>query len=100
MDEARVVITSQQSQDFQQLLRDHCDVFSPKDEPLGQSEVVQHDIRTTGDPIKSQYRRIPVGLREEAIKEKDRMKKLGVIKPSESPWAAGSKEGRNAMLLY
>ena len=35
-------------------------------------------IRNTIDPIKSQYQLIPVGLREEAIKEEKAMKKLGV----------------------
>ena len=28
-----------------------------------------------------------MGLREEAVKEETRMKELGVIEPSESPWA-------------
>ena len=87
MDEARVVITPQQVQHFQHLLRDYCDVFSTKDESVGQSDVVQHNIRTPRDPIKSQYRRLLMGLREEAIKEKDRMKKQGVIEPSECHWA-------------
>ena len=104
VDEARVVITPQQAQGFQQFLRDYQDVFSTKDKPLGQPDVVHHDIRTIGDPIKSQYRWIPMGLKEEAIKEEDRMKKLGVIEPSESSWAAPEvlvrKKGRNALLLY
>ena len=64
---------------------DYRDVFSTKDKPPDPSAVVQHDIRTTGNPIKSQYGWIPMGPREEAIKEEDRMKKLWVIDPSESP---------------
>ena len=63
VEEARVVINPQQAQDFRQLLLDYRDVFSNKDEPLGQSDVIQHDIQTTGEPLKSQYCRIPVGLR-------------------------------------
>ena len=59
-----------------------------KDGPLGQSDVVQHDIVTVEDPIKTQYRWIPVGLREEAVKEEERMKQLRVTEPSESPSAA------------
>ena len=77
-----------QAQDFQQLLVDDRDVFSTQDQPLEQSDVVQHDKRTTGDPIKSQNRQIPIDLQEKAIKEEDKMKKLGVIEQSESPWAA------------
>ena len=34
MDEAKVVITPQQTQDFQQLLINNCDVFPLKTEPL------------------------------------------------------------------
>ena len=65
-----------------------------KDVSLGQkplllkSDVVIHDIHTTGKPIKSKYRRIPVGLREKAIQEEERMNKLEVKEPSKSPWAA------------
>ena len=37
---------------------------------LGHSDVIQDDIHTTGEPIKSQYRSNPVGLRDKAIQEK------------------------------
>ena len=63
VEEAKVVNNSQQVQDLQQLLIYYRDVFSTKDEPLGQSDFFQHDIQTTGEPIKSQYCIIPVGLR-------------------------------------
>ena len=76
-----MVINPQQAQDFWQLLLDYRNVFSAKDKPLGQSDVVQHDILTTEEPIKSQYHRIPVGLREEGIQDEDRMKRLGMIEP-------------------
>ena len=88
VEEARVVIKPQQAQDLWQLLLDYREVFSTRDKPTGQSDIVQHDIQTTGEPIKSQYCRIPVRLRGEAIQEEERMKKLGMIEPSESPWAA------------
>lgn len=73
---------------FRQLVVDYRDIFSTKDEPLGQTSVVKHEIKTSGPPIKSHYRRVPTGLRDEAILEEERMKDLGVIEPSESPWAA------------
>ena len=69
-----MVIDPQQAQDFWQLLLDYRDVFSNEDEPLRQSGVIQHDIQTTGEPIKTHYHRIPVGLGEEAIQGEDRMK--------------------------
>ena len=73
---------------FRQLLVEYRDVFSTKSEPLGQTDVVQHEIKTSGPPIKTRYRRVPTGLKDEAIQEENRMKQLGVIEPSESPWAA------------
>ena len=54
----------------------------------GQCDLAQHEIKTEGEAVKVPFRRIPVGLREEAVKEEMRMKELGVIEPSESPWAA------------
>ena len=88
VDETRTVINPQQTDQFRQLLIEYRDVFSTQEEPLGQCDVVQHKIKTEGEPIKVPYRRIPVGLREEAAKEENRMKEPGVIEPSESPWAA------------
>ena len=82
------VLNVQQMREYRQLVTEYRDVFSTKNEPLGRTEVVQHEIKTTASPIKQPYRRIPVGLRQEAIDEEERMKDLGVIEPSESPWAA------------
>ena len=58
-----------------------------KGQKLGQTNVVKHEIKTTGSPIKSQFRRVPWGVKEEfeAIKEEERMKDMGMIEPSESP---------------
>ena len=86
--ETQQVLFPEQMEKFRQLLVDFRDVFSTKDEPLGQTAVVEHDIKTSGTPIKSRYRRIPTGLKEEAVREEQRMKDLNVIEPSESPWAA------------
>ena len=86
--EAKQVIGSQDVNKFEDLIREYRDVFSTKDEPLGQTDIVKHEIKTSGEPIKMRYRRVPTGLKEEAIQEEERMKKLGVIEPSESPWAA------------
>ena len=61
VDEAKLVITPQQTQNFQQLLVNYRDVFTTQDESLGHSDIVQHDKQATGEPIKSQYRKIPVG---------------------------------------
>jgi len=81
-------VPSQDLGDFEQLLQEYQDVFSLQGEPLGQTDAVHHEVKTTGPPIKTRYRRVPMGLREEAVKEEERMKSLHVIEPSQSPWAA------------
>lgn len=88
VDESAVVLIPEQVRDFKNLIIDFRDIFSTKNEPLGQTDIVKHDIKTEGNPIKCGFRRVPTGLKDEAIKEEDRMKSLGVIEPSESPWAA------------
>ena len=88
MDETAAVLIPEQVKAFKDLVVEYIDIFSTKNEPLGQTDVVKHDIKTEGKPIKCGFRRIPTGLKDEAIKEEDRMKSLGVIEPSESPWAA------------
>ena len=88
VEETSLVLTTAQQNDFRKLLLEFRDIFAAKDEPLGQTNVVQHTIKTEGEPIKCGYRRVPTGLKDEAIKEEERMKSLGVIEPSESPWAA------------
>jgi hypothetical protein len=86
--EAGQTLTSNELQSFQELVGEYQDVFSTKEQPLGQTDVIEHSITTEGEPIKSRYRRVPIGLRQEAVDEEERMKALGVIEASESPWAA------------
>ena len=88
VEETSAVLSPVLQDDFRNLLIEFRDVFSTRNEPLGQTDVVQHSIKTEGDPIKCGYRRVPTGLKDEAIQEEERMKSLGVIEPSESPWAA------------
>ena len=87
-DEAAHVLTPRELEYFRALLREYRDVFCLKGEPLGQTDVVEHEIVTEGRPIKSAYRRVPHGLRDEAVKEEERMKEMDVIEPSQSPWAS------------
>ena len=88
VDQTESVLDHNQRDKFRALLVEFQDIFSTAQEPLGCTDNVTHDIKTTGKPVKVGYRRIPPGLRDEAIKEEERMKELGVIEPSESPWAA------------
>lgn len=54
---------------------------------LGKTDLVQHKITTTGDPIKQRYYPLsPAKLKELNI-EIDRMLKENIIQPSRSPWS-------------
>lgn len=74
---------------LRKLLNDYRDIFSLKGEPFGRTGLVQHKIHTDSTaPIRQDPRRIPihqVDLVEEAMED---MKKLGVMRPSESPWVS------------
>lgn len=82
------VLTPREKEKFMELIREYRDVFATKEEPLGRTDVVRHEIKTTGEPIKCRYRRTPMGLRDEVLKEEEKMKTMGVIEPSNSPWAS------------
>ena len=58
VDETRAMITPQQTDQFRALLVEYRDVFSTKEEPLGHCDLVHHEIKTEGEPIKVPYRRI------------------------------------------
>ena len=65
------------------------DVFAKDKNDLGQTNLVQHRINTgEARPIKQPIRRIPFAKRQVAENEVQRMIDNGIIKPSESPWAA------------
>ena len=86
--EAGEEVNSGVKDDFAALLYELRELFVLKGQKLGQTNAVKHDITTTGPPIKSQFRRVPWGVKDEAMKEEERMKEMGVIEPSESPWAS------------
>ena len=65
------------------------DIFSKHDSDIGRTSLMKHHIET-GDakPIKQRPRRIPLKLREEVEKQKDKMLQDGIIEPSSSPWCS------------
>ena len=63
--------------------------FKPKGGPLGKTDMVKHDIKTTTEqPIKQRARRFPIHQRDEGQRLVDEMLDEGVIEPSTSPWAS------------
>ena len=64
------------------------DIFSLHETDLGKALPVKHNIKLTDHaPFKERFRRIPDHLLEEVKTELRNMLRIGVIKPSDSPWA-------------
>ncbi|CAH8565955.1 unnamed protein product [Schistosoma margrebowiei] len=54
----------------------------------GNPQLVQHHITTTGPPIRARARRLPPTKLQTAKREFEHMMQLGIIRPSNSPWAS------------
>ena len=92
-------------QEARDLFCEFHDIFSLHDTDLGKANMVEHSIKLTDhQPFKERYRRIPPHLMDEVKKELKNMLKVGVIKPSESPWSnavvlARKKQGELRMCI-
>ena len=65
----------------------HKDAFQLDGQPLGRTQLIQHEIHTLSLPIRQPPRRFPIGLREEGERQIEEMMDKDVIEPSSSPWA-------------
>jgi len=82
-------IPEEQRRVLTNLLLEKEDTFKLKGQPLGRTDLVQHEV-DTGDarPIKQPVRRPPIHWRETAEIELQKMLDSDVIEPSNSPWAS------------
>jgi hypothetical protein len=85
----RTHLTEQQFLEAIQLLEDNRDVFCFHPSELGTCSIGSHNI-DTGDaaPIKKPYYRMPFKKYEQLKEHVDRLLENGIIRPSNSPWAA------------
>ena len=89
IEDIEVPLSQEDKQQVENLLRQNLSIFALEGQPLGHTEMVQHDILTNTEiPIKQPVRRPPFHLRDEADKAVEKMLKDGVIEPSNSPWAS------------
>ena len=81
-------LSFEQQRDLRQLLEEYPDVFSKEGNPISSTSLVEHEIHTTGPPIRLPFRRqnpIVRDIEQQQVKE---MLRDGVIRPSTSPWAS------------
>jgi hypothetical protein len=89
VDLAKANLTGEESRALATLLSMYKDVFARDANDLGKTALVKHQIQTgTEAPIKSRPYRVPLALREAMEELIEAMLKQGVIKRSNSPWAA------------
>ena len=81
-------ISPQEKQQLLDVLNTFRDVFAVGGEPLGRTSLVQHDIQTSGPPIRQPLRRLPVALKPTVTEEVSKMLTQGVIRLSSSPWSS------------
>ena len=84
------------------LVRRYPDVFT---DMLGETDVIQHQIRLTDDaPIRCKPYPLPYAMREELRNEVNTMLEMGVVRPSTSPYTSPivmvkKKDGSNRVCV-
>lgn len=82
-------LSTEQYQQFQEMLLQWESVFSDDDLTLGHTDAVKHRITLKDEqPFKDRYRRIPPGMLDELRQYLKQMLDAGVIRESHSPWAS------------
>ena len=84
-----VEMTPEQQSQFINIIYDHPEVFSLHDEDLGFCDKIKHTIPMTSDrPVYLPHCTIPPQLLGEVHKCLDTWLRLGIIRPSQSPYAS------------
>ena len=81
-------LSFEQQADLRQLLEEYQDVFSKEGDPISSTSLVEHEIITTGRPIRQPFRRQNPIVREIEQQQVKEMLRDDVIRPSASPWAS------------
>ena len=81
-------LSFEQQADLRQLLEEYQDVFSKEGDPISSTSLVEHEILTTGRPIRQPFRRQNPIVREIEQQQVKEMLRDDVIRPSASPWAS------------
>src|SRR6266498_2730975 len=81
-------LTKKEQQQLNELLKEFGNIISTDEKPkLGRTGIIKHEVKVTGNPIKSRPYLVKDNKREKWMKEKiERMLKEGIIKKSKSPW--------------
>jgi hypothetical protein len=79
-------LTSERKAELEKLVEEYSDVFT--DVP-GSTNLIEHDIKLTSTtPVRSRPYPLPHAMRESFKSEIEEMHRLGIIEPTESPYAS------------
>ena len=77
-----------QQQQLKALFHEFSDIISQGEDDLGCTPLLQHTIENEGPPLHQPYRRQNPAVHREEMAQVQQMLSSGVIRPSNSPWAA------------
>ena len=82
----------EEKEKLEAFLLQHHDAFALDDKECGETDLIQFEINT-GDalPKKQPLRRMPFAVRQEVGHQLREMQAMGVIRPSNSPWASPNR---------
>ena len=81
-------LSFEQQRDLRRLIDEYQDVFSKEGNPISSTSLVEHEIHTTGPPIRLPFRRQNPVVRDIEQQQVKQMLSDEVIRPSTSPWAS------------
>ena len=82
------LLSFEQQEDLRRLLEEYQDVFSKQGDPISSMSLVEHEIHTTGRPIRQPFRRQNPIIRDTEQQQVKEMLRDEVIRSSISPWAS------------
>ncbi|CAH8602890.1 unnamed protein product [Schistosoma mattheei] len=83
-----LVVSKDKSEPYRSLLNEYADLTKVSYDNRDLKHTVQHHIITKGPPTKSRPRRLDPKRLNVAKREFEKLTKLGIIRPSNSPWAS------------
>ena len=81
-------LSLEQQRDLRRLIDEYQDVFSKEGNPISSTFLMEHEIHTTGPPIRLPFRRQNLVVRDIKQQQVKEMFRDEVIRPSTSPWAS------------
>ncbi|PAA53525.1 hypothetical protein BOX15_Mlig001877g1 [Macrostomum lignano] len=81
-------LTGADKASFLRLVNRYADVFAESTARLGTTDIVQHEIETTGTAVKQPPRRLPPHWRGEVDRQIDELLATKMIEPTQSPWSS------------